>query len=160
MKILIAITACALIASYWADREKTHQALKLTLQKIKRFGVPFAWAIVLAAATVELLNELNLWRQVFDASPLWSTLSAAGVGSFALMPGAVAFPLGAILLQQGISHMVVAGFTVALMTVGVVTFPLERAFLGTRVAVIRNVIGFAIALCVAIGIGFAYGELP
>jgi hypothetical protein len=75
------------------------------------------------------------------------------------MPGFIAFPLCGILLETGVPYMVLSAFTTTLMMVGVLTFPVERAYLGTKVTIIRNVISFVIALTVAIITGIAFGEI-
>ena len=75
------------------------------------------------------------------------------------MPGFVAFPLAGILQNNGVPYMVISAFTTTLMMVGIVTFPLEKAFFGTKVALLRNILGFMIALIVAIGTAFFFGEL-
>lgn len=85
---------------------------------------------------------------------------AAVIGSAVLMPGFISFPLAGILLQNGVPYTVLAAFTVTLMLVGVATFPIERAYLGTRVAILRNVVSLGIALLVALAIGLAFGEIP
>ena len=44
--------------------------------------------------------------------------------------------------------------------VGIVTFPVERRYFGTRLALARNLVSLALALTVAVATGFALGELP
>lgn len=88
------------------------------------------------------------------------TTIAAVVGSATLMPGFISFPLAGILLRNGVPYTVLAAFTVSLMLVGVATYPIERAYLGARVTILRNVLSLAIALLVALAIGLAFGEIP
>ncbi len=45
------------------------------------------------------------------------------------------------------------------MMVGVLTFPVERAYLGTKVAALRNLIYLVIAVVVTIITGLCFGEL-
>ena len=80
-------------------------------------------------------------------------------GSVTIMPGFVAFPLCGILLKKGVSYGVLAAFTNSLMLVGIVTFPVEKAYLGTKTTIIRNLIYFLLSLFVAILIGIVYKEL-
>jgi len=49
--------------------------------------------------------------------------------------------------------MVLAAFTTTLMMVGILTFPIEKAYFGTKVTVVRNILSFFIALAVAIAGG-------
>jgi hypothetical protein len=46
------------------------------------------------------------------------------------------------------------------MMVGAVTFPIERRYLGTRAAGVRNLISLAIALAVTLAVGLFFGEIP
>jgi uncharacterized membrane protein YraQ (UPF0718 family) len=75
------------------------------------------------------------------------------------MPGYIAFPLGGILRGNGVSYMVISAFTTTLMMVGVLTFPVEKAYLGFKAALIRNILSFLIALIVAVFIGMFFGEV-
>jgi hypothetical protein len=76
------------------------------------------------------------------------------------MPGFIAFPLCGILLREGALYMVLSAFSTTLMMVGIATFPLERTYLGARLALARNLVSLGIALLVAIVTGFVFGELP
>ncbi len=75
------------------------------------------------------------------------------------MPGFITFPLCGILVEKGVTYMVLSAFSTTLMMVGIVTFPIEKEYLGVKVAIIRNVISFCIALCVAFITGFFFGEI-
>lgn len=84
---------------------------------------------------------------------------AYALGSISLMPGFIAFPLCGMLLEKGVLYMILSGFSTTLMMVGVLTFPVERAYLGTKVAVLRNLIYLVIAVVVTIITGLCFGEL-
>ena len=49
--------------------------------------------------------------------------------------------------------------SVLLMMVGVLTYPVEKAYLGAKATLIRNLISFAIALVVALATGLFFGEV-
>jgi len=76
-----------------------------------------------------------------------------------MMPGFIAFPLCGILHDQGVPYAILASFSTTLMMVGVMTFPLEQKYLGTKVTIIRNVVGLLMALIIAVVIGLIYGEI-
>jgi uncharacterized membrane protein YraQ (UPF0718 family) len=78
---------------------------------------------------------------------------ASLVGSITLIPGFVAFPLAATLLDQGAGVAQVAVFVSTLMMVGFVTFPLERKYFGRRAALLRNGMAYVYSLVVALVIG-------
>jgi len=48
--------------------------------------------------------------------------------------------------MQGIPNYIIAGFSVSLMTVGVVTFPIEKKTLGTKIGILRNIVSLLIAI--------------
>jgi uncharacterized membrane protein YraQ (UPF0718 family) len=104
--------------------------------------------------------ESLLTRLLAGESKWLATVSAAVIGSISVMPGFIAFPLCGILLRNGAPYMVLSAFSTTLMMVGVATFPLERTYLGTRLALARNLVSLGIALVVAIATGFVFGELP
>jgi ABC-type nitrate/sulfonate/bicarbonate transport system permease component len=54
---------------------------------------------------------------------------------------------------------VLAAFSTTLMSVGVLTYPLERQYFGVKVTLVRNAISFLIALIVAVVIGLVFGEI-
>ncbi len=56
------------------------------------------------------------------------------------MPGFIAFPLSGILLSKGVPYMVISAFTTTLMIVGVLSYPVEKAYFGTKVTIMRNVV--------------------
>lgn len=72
------------------------------------------------------------------------------VGSIALIPGFVAYPLAAVLRGQGATVPVLAAFITTLMMVGVVTLPIEIRFFGRRVAMLRNLLAFGGSVVVAL----------
>ena len=80
-------------------------------------------------------------------------------GSITLMPGFIVFPLCSILLKKGVPYMVLSAFTTTLMMVGVLTYPIEKEYFGTKVTIIRNLVSFLIAVIVALATGIFFGEL-
>ena len=63
------------------------------------------------------------------------------------------------MLKQGVPYAVLAAFSTTLMLVGVLTFPIEKEYLGIKVTIIRNIIGFIMSVVVALIIGFFYKEI-
>ena len=156
---IAAVAAVLLLVSLVADRRKTWQALRVAL---KRFlSILPAFLIMLAAVSVALtlIPERTIIRTLGSENRLWATLAAAGIGSIVFMPGFVVFPLAGILLSKGVSYMVLSAFSTTLMLVGVLTFPIERRYLGARITVVRNLLSLVVALLVALATGLYFGEL-
>ncbi len=159
MYTLPILTGLLLILSLVFNREKTVLALRIALRRFMKLLIPFLTMMTLVALILAFLsNELIL--RYLGVDNLWLATGIAGViGSVTLMPGFIVFPLSGILLEQGVPYIVLASFTTTLMMVGVVTFPIERHFLGTKVALLRNGISLLIALSVSLAIGLWFGEL-
>lgn len=149
MEIMLAVVGVALVASLIADRRKT-------LAGVLR-GLKMLWAILpmllglIAAVSIILaaVPPASLARVIGGEGPLPFVIALL-VGSVALIPGVVAYPLAALLRDQGASTPVLAAFITTLMMVGIVTLPLEIRFLGRRVALLRNALAFGGSVVVAV----------
>jgi len=53
--------------------------------------------------------------------------------------------------------MQIGAFVSSLMMVGVVTFPVEKRFFGTKFTILRNVLAFLFSIVVALAIGYVMG---
>jgi len=115
--------------------------------------------LVLTSLSLGFISEKLLTDILVGRGLLVGTVMAAVAGSVAAIPGFVAFPLAGILAARGVPFTVLGAFTTTLMMVGVVTFPLEKGYLGTKVALVRNLAGFATAIIVSVTIGLFFGEL-
>jgi len=149
MEILLSITGVALIASLIADRRKTLTGIIRGLKMLwmivpMLLGIIAGVSILLAA-----VPPASLARVIGGSGPLPFVI-ALFVGSLALIPGVVAFPLAALLRDQGASTAVLAAFITTLMMVGIFTLPLEIRFLGRRVALLRNGLAFVGSVVVAV----------
>jgi uncharacterized membrane protein YraQ (UPF0718 family) len=149
MLILLAITAVALIASLIADRRKTLMGVRRGL----RMFVNLLPTLVTVLAAVSLLmaavHPATLERWLGGGGPV-PFVAALIVGSIALIPGFVAFPLAGVLKDNGATTAVLAAFITTLLMVGVVTLPIEIRFFGRRIAVLRNLLAFGGAVVVAL----------
>jgi len=153
MIILWIITGVALLVSLAADRSKTQAAvikgLKMFVGVVPLlFGVLAAVSLVLTAVTPRMLEG------ILSGTGLLPFLSALGVGSIALIPGFIAYPLAAVLRQNGASVPVLAAFITSLMMVGVLTLPLEARYFGWRAALLRNLLALCGAVIVAAGMAW------
>jgi hypothetical protein len=149
VEIMLAVVGVALVASVIADRRKTLagvlRGLKMLLMIVPMLlGITAGVSILLAT-----VPPASLARVIGGDGPLPFVI-ALFVGSLALIPGVVAFPLAALLRDQGASTAVLAAFITTLMMVGIFTLPLEIRFFGRRVALLRNGLAFAGSVVVAV----------
>ena len=159
MFILYILSGAALITSLISSPTKTLQALRIALRRFTKLLPPFLTMLSIVALILTFLPKEVFVRYLGGDNLALTTGAAAFFGSITLMPGFIAFPLSGLLLDLGVPYIVLAAFTTTLMMVGVVTFPIERYYLGTKAALIRNIISLGIALAVALVIGFYFGEL-
>ena len=156
--ILWALTTVLLIISFIKDRDKTFKALKKAWKKISSIFVLFFFIMALTSLALSFIPPELINHYIGKESGINGLLFALGFGSVSVMPGFVAFPLGATLRMQGIPYYIIGAFTLSLMTVGFVTFPLEKKFLGTKVAITRNGLSLLIAIITALVIKLVFGE--
>lgn len=130
----------------------------MACRRFLKLAPAFLLMLVLVAVVLALLPEQTLVELLGSDSGPFGVLTGAAIGSVSIMPGFIAFPLAGILRSRGASYAALAAFSTALMMVGIVTFPVERRYLGTPVSVLRNLVSLAIALAVSVAMGFAYGE--
>ncbi len=147
--VFYVLAVVALLVSFGASREKTKKALMKALKAFQGILPEFVVVIVLAGVILAFLDPAAVSRVVGEESGFLGVLAAAVTGAVTLMPGFVAFPLAALIYQQGAGLVQIAAFVSSLMMVGVVTFPVERAVFGTRIALIRNSMAFVFSLAVA-----------
>jgi len=159
MLYLYAITIAALVLSVIADRQKTRQALNIAVRRFTSILPDLLIIIVIASVVLYLIPSGTITGYLGNENKYLAVILAMLLGSITMMPGFIAFPLCGLLLSQGIPHFVLGAFSTTLMMVGIVTFPLERSFLGTKTALIRNTISLVIAIIVALTIGLFYQEI-
>ena len=159
MLFLYVLTVLLLTLSLCADRRRTLRALRIALRRFTKVAPGFLVMLVLVAVALYVLPEQTMVRLLARDSRWLATASALGVGSVSVMPGFIAFPLCGALRGQGVPHMVLAAFATSLMTVGVLTYPLERQYFGRTVTLVRNGISLLIALAVAVVTGIVFGEI-
>ena len=152
------ITAVALIFSFIKSKEKTIQALKKAYKKFANILLLFLIVMAAFALIVTFLSPDFLRRYIGAESGIYGVLITLILGSISVMPGFAAFPLCAALKMQGIPYYILAAFSLSLMNVGIVTFPIEKRFLGIKVALLRNLVALIISIIAVIVVKFIFGE--
>ncbi len=151
--ILYVLAIAGLAISFYRDRGKTKMALKKAWKAFENILPQLLSILVLIGLGLALLSPETITRLLGTSSGAWGVLAASVLGSITLIPGFVAFPLAAALLNNGAGYMQIAAFVSTLMMVGVVTMPLEIKTFGRRATIVRNVSAFAFSLVAAVVIG-------
>lgn len=150
---LYIITICLLILSYFKDKNKTMKALKKALKAFENILPQFLGVIVLVGILLAVFNPEIISGLIGNRSGWLGVLIAGIIGTITLIPGFVAFPTAAMLVENGAGYMQIAAFISTLMMVGVITLPVEIKYFGKRFAVVRNSIAFLFSFVVAYIIG-------
>ena len=156
---LYIIVGLAVLASFIADRGKTLRALKISVKRFVKILPAFLTMIILVSIVLFLIPDAVISNYLGGSNKSIGVIFASFFGSVTLMPGFIAYPLCGILLKKGVAYMVLAAFATTLMMVGILTAPIEKAYFGMKVTVLRNVISLVIALIVTVVIGIFFGEI-
>ena len=126
-------TGLALLVSVIANRNKTLKAVKIAAKRLVRLLPPFLIMLILVSIVLFLVPDRVISSYLGSDNKFIGVLSASFIGSITLMPGFIAFPLCGILLEKGVLFMVLSAFTTTLMMVGILTYPVEKAYLGHKI---------------------------
>ena len=159
MYYLYIAAGLAVLISLGADSEKTLKALKIALKRFVTILPAFLSMLMLVSFALFLIPDKVISEYLGSSNMFTGVLFASFLGSITLMPGFIAFPLCGILLKKGVLYMVLSAFSATLMMVGVLTYPIEKAYFGTKVTIMRNIISLFIALIVAVMTGIFFGEI-
>ncbi len=147
-----------LIISFFTDKNKTWLALKLAWRKFSSILPNFLTMLALLGVITLIFPVEKIGALLSQHTNWLGLLLALAVGSIIFVPGFIAYPLAAVLLENGVPYYIIAGFTTSLMLVGFASLPVEIAYFGKKIAIIRNLAGFIISFLIALAIGFLYRE--
>ncbi len=155
--ILYLVAAVCLVWSFVKSREKTRIALKKAWKSFENILPQFLVVLILVALCLSVLDTETISLFLGKNSGVWGVLAASLVGAITLIPGFVAFPAAAALMQGGAGVVQIAAFVSSLMMVGVVTLPLEIQYFGRRAALLRNLLAYIFSLVAAVWVGWVVG---
>jgi uncharacterized membrane protein YraQ (UPF0718 family) len=158
MVALYIVTGIAVVISFFFDKEKTFKGIKVGFKKLKK-TLPSYLFLLMIISFVLLLSEDLIVEYLGQDNVFLGLLFSLGIGSITMMPGFIAYPLARVLLNRGVTYMVITGFVTSLMLVGVVTYPLEKEYMGKKATILRNIMSFFVAMGIALIAGLIYGEL-
>ena len=142
-----------LLVSFIKDKEKTKLALKKAWKSFDNILPSVLTILLLIGFILTLLDTQTISRLLGTDSGIMGMIIAAVVGCITLIPGFVAFPLAASLLDAGAGYVQIAIFISTLMMVGIATLPLEIRYFGKRTAIKRNIFSLFCAIMTSCLIG-------
>ena len=151
--IFISFSVFTSLVSFLLDRQKTILGFRKGFKMFKNIVVPFLNILILVSLLLFIVPPQMIVKYLGAGSGAIGFAIAAVVGSITLIPGFISYPIASGLLKQGAAYSTVAVFMTTLMMVGVVTLPLEIKYFGKKVAILRNLLNFIIAIIIGILIG-------
>lgn len=157
---LYVITFSVLTLSFVKDKKKTVMALKKAFKSFENILPAMLVVLMVIGITMAWISPEVISQLIGEQSGFFGVMIASLIGSVTLIPGFIAFPLAANLLKLNAGYTQIAAFISTLMMVGVVTFPMEKSYLGTGLAAKRNLFALIYAVLIAFVIGGLMQWLP
>lgn len=148
MLILSIITFGCIGLSFFFDYRKTIKGIKKGLTMFLNLLPLLLLMLALISVVLFLIPNETLIHYMGKGSGIEGWAIAALLGSVALIPGFIAYPLCGILIKSGVAYTTIAVFITTLTMVGIVTLPLEARFFGWKTSIIRNTLSFIAALLI------------
>lgn len=160
MDYALYIIALSLLSiSFFKNKTKTKQALKKAWKAFENILPEFLVVIALVSFLLAVVESVFIAQVIGSESGWTGVILAALIGAVTLIPGFVAFPTAALLLQGGAGYMQLGAFISTLMMVGIVTLPIEQKYFGLKLAIYRNAFAFLFSFLVAYTIGMVVPNL-
>lgn len=150
---LYIVTISLLIVSFKKDKKKTKKALKKSWKAFENILPQFLGVIVVVGILLATFDAEFISRIIGAESGWLGVVVSSVVGAITLIPGFVAFPTAALVLENGAGYMQIGAFISSLMMVGLITLPVEIQYFGKRLSIMRNVLAFLFSFIVAFVIG-------
>lgn len=142
-----------LALSLLADVNKTWSGIKKGMRMFLKLLPVLLSTLALVSIMLYLVPDETLIKYMGEDSGVMGWMTAALIGSVALIPGFIAYPLCGILVDSGVALSVIAVFITTLMMTGFLTLPIEARFFGWKVSIIRNVVSLIGALLIGLIMG-------
>jgi len=151
--ILYIMAGAGLIWSFLKDKKKTKLALKKAWKSFENILPQLLFVLLIIGMLLTIVDAETISKLLGAESGIIGMLIAAVLGSVTLIPGFVAFPLAASLLEAGAGYGQITMFVTTLMMVGIVTLPMEIRYFGKSAAIRRNVFALVYAVAASFFIG-------
>ncbi|CAH2717671.1 hypothetical protein BACCIP111895_04898 [Neobacillus rhizosphaerae] len=136
--ILYAIAIILTSISFIKDRNKTKEALLKSWKSFRNIIPDMLSIMLFVGLSLSILTPSLISSIIGEKSGLIGIVYSTLIGSIALVPSFVVFPLGHTLVQNGAGLPQVAVLMSTLMSVGITTLPMEQKIFGRSFAYSRN----------------------
>ncbi len=152
-KAIYILTVILLLISIIKDKGKIKISLKKAWKSFENMLPQLLSVLLIIGFTLAVVNPEFISNILGSESGFMGVLIGGIVGSLTLIPGIVAFPLAAVLLENGAGVMQISAFISTLMMVGIVTIPMEVKTFGVKASLTRNIMVFSLSFVIAIARG-------
>ncbi|WP_342601190.1 hypothetical protein MHB48_09435 [Psychrobacillus sp. FSL H8-0483] len=147
--ILYAIAIILTSISFIKDRNKTKDAVLKSWKMFCNILPDILSVMLFVGISLSLLTPTLISSIIGEKSGLIGIANATLIGSVALIPSFIVFPLGETLVQNGAGLPQVAALMSSLMSVGIVSLPMEQKLFGRSFAYTRNAAGILMSVIFA-----------
>lgn len=149
---LIIISATYLILLQ-IDRGKTLLSLQVAGRSLRKL-IPLLIAVFGMVGLFQVFLSPQQVEQTLGPGNGWMSLLLGGaLGAVSIGPPLAAYPLAGSMLDAGAWPPAVAAFVICWISIGVITLPFEASVFSLRYALLRNSIGFIVALLIGLLLG-------
>lgn len=138
-----------IIASLIKSKEKTKEAFRIAGKALLKTAPSLLTVLGIVGLTLGILTPETISNLVGAEAGSTATIVTAVIGAITLIPSLIAFPLAGSLLRSGATVMTISTFVTTSVMVGIVTAPMEIKILGKKFTLLRNGLGFLVALIIA-----------
>lgn len=147
--ILYVIAIILMGVSFIKDRGKTKKALVKSWKMFRNILPDVLTIMLFVGLSLSILTPSFISSIIGEKSGLIGIGISTVLGSIALIPSFVVFPLGETLVQNGAGLPQVAALMATMMSVGIATLPMEQKIFGKSFAYSRNASGVLMSLLFA-----------
>jgi uncharacterized membrane protein YraQ (UPF0718 family) len=151
--IYLIIISVAYLTLHRIDRGKTRLSLQVAGRSLRKL-IPLLIAVFGLVGLFQVFLPPERVEQFLGAGNGWMSLFLGGaLGAVSIGPPLAAYPLAGSMLDAGAWPPAVAAFVVSWISVGIITLPFEASVFSVRYALLRNSIGFIVALLIGLLLG-------
>ena len=144
--VLYSLVIVLVIVSLFKSRLKTINALKKSLGMFLNL-LPEVLAVMLfVGLSLAIMSPKFISSAIGNNSGVIGIIVSIAIGSVAMLPSFIVFPLGATLVENGGGLPQIGALMTALMSVGLVSIPVESKMFGKKFAILRNIAGIVLAI--------------
>ncbi|WP_089803204.1 hypothetical protein [Halolactibacillus alkaliphilus] len=147
--ILYSVIVILTSISWLNDRKKTKKAIIKAKNMLIKLAPELLAILLFVGLSLAVLTPDVISSFIGEQSGLIGVVLASIVGSFAMLPSFVVFPLASTLVENGAGLVQVSALIATLVSVGFASLPMERRIFGKEFTYLRNLSAVVMAFVFA-----------